>query len=106
MTDFSGPNLTLGEWAQKIGHAIRQLRIEAGYDQIELAERANLSRSTVQSLEQGAGARLHTLLAALRALDRLDAFDGIMPEPEPTPLEVLAETRRSTTPQRRRRSTE
>lgn len=106
MTDFSGLNLSLDEWEQKIGDAIRQARINAGYDQATLAERANLSRSTVQALEQGAGSRLRTLLAVLRALDRLDVFDSLMPDTGPTPLELLAESRRATTPQRVRKGGE
>lgn len=104
MTVFSGTNQTLGEWEKQIGDALRQIRIDAGYDQVELAERANLSRSTVQGLEQGTGTRLHTLLSVLRALDRLDAFDNLMPETGSTPLEVLADSRRATKPQRRRKS--
>ncbi len=106
MTDFSGPNLTLDQWEQKVGHAIRQVRIDAGYNQMELAERANLSRSTVQALEQGDGTRLRTVVAVLRALNRLDVFDSIMPHTGPTPLELLAESRRATTPQRVRKSAE
>lgn len=106
MTDFSGMNMSLDQWEQKIGDAIRQARIDAGYNQMELAERANLSRSTVQSLEQGDGTRLRTLVAVLRALDRLDVFDRLMPHTGPTPLELLAESRRATTPKRVRKSGE
>ena len=94
---------TIGEWEQQVGNAVRQLRIAQGHDQIALAERANVSRSAVQSLERGTGSRLHTLLAVLRALDRLDAFDSILPDAEPSPLEVLAQTQREARPQRVRR---
>ena len=94
---------TLGDWEQQVGDAIRQLRIAQGYDQIALAERANVSRSAVQSLERGTGSRLHTLLAVLRALDRLDAFDSILPDTDPSPLKVLAQTQREARPQRVRR---
>jgi len=95
---------TLGDWEQQVGDAIRQLRIAQGYDQIALAERANVSRSAVQSLERGTGSRLHTLLAVLRALDRLDAFDSVLPATDPSPLEVLAQARREARPQRPQRS--
>ena len=103
MSEKSDSNTTLAEWEREIGEALRRLRIDAGYDQLELAERANLSRSTVQALEQGAGTRLYTLLAVLRALNRLDVFESIMPDPGPSPLEALAEARRAAGPQRRRR---
>ncbi|HRN28667.1 MAG TPA: helix-turn-helix domain-containing protein [Terrimesophilobacter sp.] len=104
MTDFSGANFTISEWEKRLGDAMRQLRITAGFDQNELADRANVSRSTVQSLEQGSGTRLHTLLAVLRALDRLDVFDSLMPSAGPTPLEQLAMARRAPAPQRRRKA--
>jgi transcriptional regulator with XRE-family HTH domain len=103
MTDFQSA-ITLTEWEAQVGNAVRQLRIARGYDQIELADRANVSRSAVQSLERGTGSRLRTLLAVLRALDRLDALDSILPDTEPSPLQVLAEVRRSAGPQRSRKS--
>ena len=52
--------MTLDEWEGRVGGAVRRLRIEAGYDQAGLAERANVSRSAVQGLEQGRGSRLHS----------------------------------------------
>jgi transcriptional regulator with XRE-family HTH domain len=104
MSDFTSTSLTLREWEQQIGGALRQLRLEAGLGQVELADRANISRSSVQSLEQGAGSRLVTIIAVLRALDRLDVFDAIMPEEGPTPMQLLAEAKRSAKPQRNRKT--
>ncbi|MGV8852496.1 MAG: helix-turn-helix transcriptional regulator [Rhodoglobus sp.] len=103
MSENTRTNHTLAEWEQDIGNAFRQLRLEAGYAQAELAERANLSRSSVQALEQGAGSRLTTVLAILRALGRIDAFDSIMPDYGPSPLEALAEAQRQATPRRSRK---
>ena len=94
MIDITSSNITIGEWEREIGEAVRQLRISSGLGQIELADRANLSRSSIQALEQGRGTRLRTMLAVLRALDRSDAFESIMPEVGPTPLQVLADTQR------------
>lgn len=104
MSEKTGAMLTLDEWEGRVGDAVRRLRIEAGYDQAGLAERANVSRSAVQGLEQGRGSRLHTLLAVLRALDRLDVLDALLPPEGPTPLEALAAARRATAaPKRARR---
>ena len=50
MTYYSGTNQALGEWERQRGDPMRKIRIDSGYDQVELAERANLSRSTVQGL--------------------------------------------------------
>jgi transcriptional regulator with XRE-family HTH domain len=94
MSSFISPNITVLEWERQIGDAMRQLRISSGFGQVELADRANLSRSSIQSLEQGRGTRLRTMLVVLRALDPSDAFESIMPEVGPTPLQVLAEAQR------------
>jgi transcriptional regulator with XRE-family HTH domain len=101
MSDITRMNQTLGEWEVSIGAAIRQLRIEAGLDQEALADRANVSRSSVQALEGGKGTRLRTLLAILRALGRSDLFETIMPSAQPSPMQALAIARRAAkTPQR------
>ena len=93
MSEF--PSMTLSEWEAVLGDAVRQLRIDAGLSQMELADRANASRSAIQALETGRGSRLRTLLAALRALDRGDAFDMIMPPVGPSPMEMLVAARRA-----------
>ena len=61
MSEIKSTLATLDEWEQQIGTAIRLLRLEAELDQLELAVRANVSRSAVQSLEHGKGSRLQTL---------------------------------------------
>lgn len=104
MSDFSRSFLTLGEWEQRIGDAIRQLRLDAELDQSSLADKANVSRSAIQYLESGKGSRLRTLVAVLRALDRMDVFDAMMPFDGPTPLQVLAQTQRDLKKRRRHRS--
>lgn len=103
MTEIQSTH-TLPDWEKSIGEAVRHIRITEGYDQIALAHRANLSRSAVQSLERGTGSRLRTLLAVLRALNRMDALDALMPDDDPSPLEVLAEARRASKPQRARKA--
>ncbi|TFD74878.1 XRE family transcriptional regulator [Cryobacterium sp. Sr8] len=103
MTDIPRTASTLHEWEEEVGAGIRQLRIDAGYDQVTLAERANISRSAVQSLENGAGSRLRTLIAVLRALDRTDLLGPLLPLHGPSPLEVLAEAQRRSRRQQRHR---
>lgn len=59
---------------------IRRLREEADLSQYELAQRADLSRSTIQSAEHGRpiGAKsMRKLLRALRALPKPDEFEQI-----------------------------
>ena len=74
----------VAEREARIGRDIRQLRLEAGYDQLQLATRANMSRSAVQALEAGSGSRLRTVFSVLLVLDRIDALDGLMPSAGPT----------------------
>ena len=101
MTDIPS---TLSETEVRLGAAIRQFRLDAGFDQVELATRANISRSAVQALEAGSGSRLRTLVSTLRALNRLDALDSLTPAAGPSPLELLAQARRNArVPQRHRK---
>lgn len=88
----------------RVGAAVRQWRIDAGYSQEELAERASLSRSAIQGLESGQGSRLETLVRVLRALDRSDALDAFTPREGPSPIELLAERRRAEREGRSRRA--
>jgi transcriptional regulator with XRE-family HTH domain len=83
------------EIERRIGRALRQWRIDAGFSQDELADRASLSRSAIQSLETGRGSRIETLVRALRALDRLGALDDLTPRTGPSPIERLHEQRRA-----------
>jgi transcriptional regulator with XRE-family HTH domain len=100
MTDIPS---TFAEIEVRLGRGIRQMRLDAGFDQIELASRANVSRSAIQALENGSGRRLRTLISALRALDRLDVLETLMPTAGPSPLELLAESRRALRPAQRNR---
>jgi DNA-binding XRE family transcriptional regulator len=104
MSDFPSVNRTIPEWEEEVGAAFRQFRIDADYGQSELADRANVSRSAVQALERGSGSRLATVIAVLRALDRLDALNALLPEDGPTPLEALAEAKRASASKRSRKS--
>jgi transcriptional regulator with XRE-family HTH domain len=85
----------MAEIERRIGTAVRQWRIDAGLSQDELAERASLSRSAIQSLETGKGSRIETLIRALKALDRVGALDSLAPRTGPSPIERLHEQRRA-----------
>ena len=87
--------VTAEEVERRIGEAVRQWRIDAGYTQQALADRASLSRFAVQGLERGEGSRLETLIRVLRALDRVDALDALTPREGPSPIELPAQQRRA-----------
>jgi transcriptional regulator with XRE-family HTH domain len=90
---------------QRLGARVRDLRLARELSQQDLADRANVDRSTVARLERGAGATIATLVRVLRVLDRGDWIDSLAPpEPEVSPLRLLAERRRNATPRRVRRA--
>nr|WP_254280996.1 helix-turn-helix transcriptional regulator [Frigoribacterium sp. VKM Ac-2836] len=74
---------------RQVGDQVRRLRLDRGLDQLELARRADLSPSTVQSLEAGRGSTLRTLVRVLRALGADDALGNIAPASAVSPLDVL-----------------
>ncbi|HQE47292.1 MAG TPA: helix-turn-helix transcriptional regulator, partial [Rhodoglobus sp.] len=61
-------DVTTQDWERRIGDQVRALRIAALLGQDELAERANISVTTVQALERGSGSSLKTLIRVLRVL--------------------------------------
>ncbi len=71
------------EWEQQIGEAIRTLRQDARLTQRALAERANVSLSSLQSLELGRGSSLATVVKVVRSLGRSSWFETLTP-PQPS----------------------
>lgn|GEM_PF-1670558 len=99
---------SLEELEQQLGAALRAARIDAELTQAELAERANLSTPTVSGLERGSGT-VRSLLAVLRALDRLDLIDDFRDSTSTdaeSPLALLRASRGQAPRQRVRRSRE
>lgn len=84
------------ELERELGQRIRSVRIDAGFSQVELADRANVSLGAVKNLERGAGSTVTTLLKVLRALGRTDWLTSLAAPPAVfNPLDVLAVQRRS-----------
>ena len=57
------------DWQAELGNRVRVVRKARKMTQLELAERANVSRSAIKYLESGKGSSLATFLNVLRALD-------------------------------------
>mgnify|MGYP000049342609 FL=1 len=74
--------------AVEIGHRITQLRLEKNLTQQQLADEIGLSRMGYGQLEKGAG-KFENIIAALRALDRLDLIENFIPETPFSPMEQL-----------------
>ena len=72
-----------------LGARLERHRIAAELTQAALAERAGVSKRTLERIEAGRGSELASLLRILRALDLLDGVDALIPELPASPLEAL-----------------
>ena len=88
---LSVPRRTVEEWEAAVGAQLRELRLEAGLPQTELARRADLSVTAVKSIEAGLGSSLTTLIKVARALGREEWLTEVDPPRRQTtsPLELL-----------------
>ncbi|OFE13361.1 hypothetical protein PHACT_09580 [Pseudohongiella acticola] len=73
----------------ELGQRLSRYRIDAGLTQLALAEKAGISKSTLERIEAGAASQLPNLIRVLRALDSLAALDVAIPPPTPRPMEML-----------------
>ena len=73
----------------ELGERLARTRLERNITQQELATEAGVSKSTVERVEVGAGAKLSNLIRILRVLGLLDRLDTLVPEPLPSPIERL-----------------
>jgi transcriptional regulator with XRE-family HTH domain len=82
------------EWETQVGQAVRELRLRADLTQAELAERANVSLSSIRYLESGKGSSLATLIRVVRALDRSAWLESLAPPAaRVSPIALLQERR-------------
>ncbi|MDG1733753.1 MAG: helix-turn-helix domain-containing protein [Thalassotalea sp.] len=67
---------------EMIGQRFLQARLNEGLEQQELADKAGVNVSTVQSLERGKrSVGLLKVLAVMRVLGKLNEINNFMPEP-------------------------
>jgi len=81
-------SMTNNAIAQEIGHRIEQLRLERNITQQQLADEIGLSRVSYRRLAKGA-AKFENIIAALRALGRLDLIEQFVPETTFSPMTQL-----------------
>lgn len=85
-----------------LGRNIRALRVSAGFTQVELAERANVSLGALRHLEGGAGANTTTLVKVLRALGATEWLDALAPPPAVfSPVAKLIDQQRESSKRRK-----
>ena len=74
---------------EDLGSRIRQHRLNRNISQGAVAERAGVSVATVRNLESGNGSSVTTLIRLLRGLGMLHRLEMLIPETEPSPLQLL-----------------
>lgn len=57
--------------------------------QAQFAQAAGVSKRTVERLEGGASTQSANLVRCLRALDKLDGLDRLLPQSPPNPIDLL-----------------
>jgi transcriptional regulator with XRE-family HTH domain len=73
----------------ELGGRIAQRRLELQFTQAVLAERAGVSKRTVERIEAGATAQMSTMIRIFRTLELLDALDELVPEAGARPMDLL-----------------
>jgi len=73
----------------ELGSRIARCRLNQNMTQEALAIEAGVSTPTVQRLEQGHSTQLANFIRILRALDMLEQFDSLIPEPNISPMQQL-----------------
>ncbi|PJI29144.1 helix-turn-helix domain-containing protein [Acinetobacter pseudolwoffii] len=74
--------------AEVVGLRLKRARLNRDMTQVEVADRAWVSKRTVLKAEKG-DVRLADLIAILQALEMLDEIDSFLPEPPLSPIELL-----------------
>lgn len=74
---------------QEIGTRIQRERLKQNITQARLARLTGLSRVTISAFETGKGSSLSTLIQILRALQKLETMENLLPSAELSPIERL-----------------
>lgn len=82
-------NRTSAELEALVGESLKKLRLSRNIEQKEVAARAGVSLRTLQSLENGEGSSLNTLVLVVRALGREDWLKTIAPVATVNPMSVV-----------------
>lgn len=86
ITYFSSPVDVLRE----LGKRVKETRIAMDMTQKDLAGRTNLSLRTICNLESGKDVSLLTLIEVLRALNRLQGLEVVIPDQGIRPSQIAA----------------
>lgn len=83
--------ITDAQVAFELGKRIKATRLRKKLSQVEVAERAGISKFTIGQMENGKNTSLSSLIAVMRVLKLLENFDSLIPQQVISPVEMLAE---------------
>ena len=83
--------MTEDEALRESGRRLAQIRLSRNLTQAELAQRAGVSKRTLERLEMGAvGVRIDAFFAVCGALGLTVGFETLLPEVQLSPQDILA----------------
>jgi transcriptional regulator with XRE-family HTH domain len=74
---------------QEIGARVQKERLKQNITQSRLAKLTGLSRVTISLFETGKGSSLSSFVQIIRALQKLENLDSLLPTTEYSPVEIL-----------------
>jgi len=85
ISELTSDEAILGE----LGRRIARRRLDLSITQADVAERAGVSKRTLERIEAGASAQMSSLIRIFRVLDLMPGLERMIPEAEPRPMELL-----------------
>jgi transcriptional regulator with XRE-family HTH domain len=73
----------------ELGSRLERTRLERNLTQRQLAQEAGVERKAVLRIEAGEPVRITSFIRVLRALGLLEALEQLVPEPLPSPVELV-----------------
>jgi len=72
-----------------LGERLARRRLDLQLTQAAAAEKAGVSKRTVERMEAGASVQLSSLIRVLRVLDLMDGLEQLAPPTGPRPMDLL-----------------
>ncbi len=73
----------------EIGERLARRRLDLQLTQADVAERAGVSKRTLERIEAGASAQSLSMIRVFRVLDLLPGLDRMLPAVAPRPMDLL-----------------
>lgn len=74
---------------REIGSRLERIRLNKNLTRVDLAEQSGVSKNTIERLEAGESVQMTNLIRICRALDILNRFERVFPQPAVSPIALL-----------------